>query len=90
MVPMCLLRLTWPKKHIDVILDVPSPTGIPRKRRYLCGRPKTGGRVQPPGEAEEDMNIGEEHELIIAEPIEAPAKLPQEAPERREGQPVPA
>jgi hypothetical protein len=36
------------------------------------------------------MNIGEEHELIIAEPIEAPAELPVEAPQRREGQPVPA
>ncbi len=36
------------------------------------------------------MNIGEEHELIIAEPIEAPTELPEEAPQRREGQPVPA
>jgi hypothetical protein len=36
------------------------------------------------------MNIGEEQELIIAEPIEAPAEVPQEAPQRREGQPVPA
>lgn len=36
------------------------------------------------------MNIGEERELIIAEPIKAPAELPEEAPQRREGQPVPA
>jgi hypothetical protein len=36
------------------------------------------------------MNIGEDYELIIAELIEAPAEVPVESPQRREGQPVPA
>jgi hypothetical protein len=53
-------------------------------------KPKAGERSAPLDEGEEAMNIGEEHELIIAEPVEAPAELPEEAPGRREGHPVPA